>query len=318
MSNLRAIKDKIRSVGKTHQVTKAMEAVSGVKMRKAQIAALTARPYALAAFRILARVSSSIDLSRHPFMRARTPEKGLPAQAGKARVLAVVITSDKGLAGGLNSSLLKRVVTALEERGVSRENTGILAIGRKGEDYFARRGYILEEKIPTIGDESLTTDFGGIVELVSNLFARNEYDECILVYTNFRSTFEQEPVVRTLLPLSVEGIEEMIKGITPEKGKFAESKETTEKLTHSADYLFEPSPEAVLETLLPRLIAVELHHAFLESKASEHSARMVAMRNASDKANEVEFLLTREYNKARQSAITREMSEIIGGIEAMK
>lgn len=312
MSNLRAIKDKIRSVGKTHQVTKAMEAVSGVKMRKAQIAALTARPYALAAFRILARVSSSIDLSRHPFMRTRTPE------AGKARVLAVVITSDKGLAGGLNSSLLKRAVGALEERGVSREHTGILAIGRKGEDYFARRGYILEEKIPTIGDESLTTDFGGVVELISNLFARNEYDECILVYTNFRSTFEQEPVVRTLLPLSVDGIGEMIKGITPEKGKFTEPKETTEKLTHGADYLFEPSPEAVLETLLPRLIAVELHHAFLESKASEHSARMVAMRNASDKANEVEFLLTREYNKARQSAITREMSEIIGGIEAMK
>ena len=312
MSNLRAIKDKIRSVGKTHQVTKAMEAVSGVKMRKAQIAALTARPYALAAFRILSRVSSSIDLSRHPFMRARTPE------TGKARVLAVVITSDKGLAGGLNSSLLKRAVSALEERGVSREHTGILAVGRKGEDYFARRGYILEEKIPTICDESLTTDFGGIVELVSNLFARNEYDECILVYTNFRSTFEQDPVVRILLPLSVTGIKEMIEGITPVRGKFAEAKATTEKLTHSADYLFEPSPEAVLETLLPRLIGIELHHAFLEAKASEHSARMVAMRNASDKAEEVEFLLTREYNKARQSAITREMSEIIGGIEAMK
>ncbi|OHA83421.1 MAG: ATP synthase F1 subunit gamma [Candidatus Yonathbacteria bacterium RIFCSPLOWO2_01_FULL_47_33b] len=325
MSNLRAIKDKIRSVGKTHQVTKAMEAVSGVKMRKAQISALTARPYALAAFRILARVSSSIDLSRHPFLRARTPEAGkalahqnFPKENLGGRVLAVVITSDKGLAGGLNSSLLKRVVTALDERGVSREHTGILAVGRKGEDYFARRGYILEEKIPTIGDESLTTDFGGIVELVSNLFARNEYDECILAYTNFRSTFEQEPVVRTLLPLSIEGIEEMIKGIAPEKGKFTESKEATEKLTHSADYLFEPSPEAVLETLLPRLISVELHHAFLESKASEHSARMVAMRNASDKAEEVEFLLTREYNKARQSAITREMSEIIGGIEAMR
>ncbi|MHB1118062.1 MAG: F0F1 ATP synthase subunit gamma, partial [Minisyncoccota bacterium] len=237
---------------------------------------------------------------------------------GKARVLAVVITSDKGLAGGLNSSLLKSTVTALNERGVARENTGILAVGRKGEDYFARRGYILEEKIPSMGDDSATTDFGGIIEIISNLFARNEYDECILIYTNFRSTFEQEPVVRTLLPLSVDGVREMIQGITPEKGKFTESKEVTEKLTHSADYLFEPSPEAVFESLLPRLIAIELHHAFLEAKASEHSARMVAMRNASDKANEVEFLLTREYNKARQSAITREMSEIIGGIEAMR
>ncbi len=308
MATLRAIKDKIRSVGKTHQVTKAMEAVSGVKMRKSQIAALTARPYALAAFRILARVSSSTDVSKHPLVLARAISK----------VLVVVITSDKGLAGSLNSGTTKRVVTALAERGVSRENTGIIAIGRKGEEFFSRRGYVLEEHIATMKDESSLVDFQGVVSLVTDLFTRGEYDECLLAYTNFRSTFEQEPVVRTLLPLSLDGVKEMIKGITPERGKFAESKEITEKLTHSADYLFEPSPEAVFDDLLPRLIAIELYHAFVESKASEHSARMVAMRNASDKAKEVSFLLTREYNKARQSAITREMSEIIGGMESMK
>ncbi len=308
MSTLRAIKDKIRSVGKTHQVTKAMEAVSGVKMRKSQIAALTARPYALAALRILARVSSSTDVSKHPLVARREVFK----------VLVVVITSDKGLAGSLNSGTTKRAVAALASRGISRENTGIIAIGRKGEEFFSRRGYILEEHIATMKDESSIVDFQGVVSLVTDLFTRGEYDECLLAYTNFRSTFEQEPVVRTLLPLSIGGVSEMIKGITPERGKFAESKETTEKLTHSADYLFEPSPEAIFDSLLPRLIAIELYHSFVESKASEHSARMVAMRNASDKAEEVSFLLTREYNKARQSAITREMSEIIGGMESMK
>ncbi len=308
MATLRAIKDKIRSVGKTHQVTKAMEAVSGVKMRKSQIAALTARPYALASLRILGRVSSSTDVSKHPLVLRRSVSK----------VLVVVITSDKGLAGSLNSGITKRAVAALAERGVSRESTGIIAIGRKGEEFFSRRGYILEERIATMKDESSLVDFGQVVALITDLFTRGEYDECLLVYTNFRSTFEQEPVVRTLLPLSLDGVKEMIKGITPERGKFAETKETTEKLTHSADYLFEPSPEAVFDSLLPRLIAIELYHAFVESKASEHSARMVAMRNASDKAEEVSFLLTREYNKARQSAITREMSEIIGGMESMK
>lgn len=308
MPNLRAIKDKIRSVGKTHQVTKAMEAVSGVKMRKSQMSAIMARPYASAAFRILARLSESIDISRHPLVQKREI----------AKVLMIVVTSDKGLAGSLNSGVTKRALNALSERGITRENTGILAVGRKGEDFFTRRGYILEEHVTVTKDDSTLSDFDSVVSLVISLFTRGEYDECILVYTNFRSTFEQEPSVRTLLPLSVSSVREMIEGITPEKGKFAEKKDVTEKLTHTADYLFEPSPEKIFEVLIPRLVAVEIYHAFLESKASEHSARMIAMRNASDKAEEVEFLLTREYNKARQSAITREMSEIIGGMESMK
>ena len=167
-------------------------------------------------------------------------------------------------------------------------------------------------------DESALGDFNGAVSLIVDLFTSGRYDECVLVYTNFKSTFDQDPVARTLLPLSVKGLTEMIKGIVPEKGTFALSNDVIEKETHLPDYLFEPSPEAVFETLIPRLLATELYHAFLEAKASEHSARMVAMRNASDKASEVTFDLTREYNKARQSAITREMSEIIGGIEAMK
>ena len=312
MANQRAIKTKIRSVSKTHQVTKAMEAVSGVKMRKAQMAAITARPYAQAAFRILGRISGALDVSRHPLIVPREVE------AEKKRVLAVVITSDKGLAGGLNASLLKQAMNYFKEEGISRDRVGLLAIGRKGEDYFTRRGYLLEEKIVSPGEESITENFNTVVSLVVDLYKRGEYDECVVIYTNFRSTFEQEPSVRTLLPLSVDNLETMIKGITPEKGKFADQKKSEDQKLTGADYLFEPSPESVFEKLIPRLIAIELHHAYLESKASEHSARMVAMRNASDKAKEVQFLLTREYNKARQSGITREMSEIIGGMESMK
>lgn len=308
MPSTRAIKGKIRSVQKTHQVTKAMEAVSGVKMRKAQISAIASRPYALSAFRILARISQSVDIARHPLVEIRKVD----------RVLLVVITSDKGLAGGLNSGVTKCALLALKERGVAKENTGVLAIGRKGEEFFSRRGYILEKHIETLRDETAIGGFSEIVGYVTKLFTDGKYDECVLVYTNFRSTFEQEPVTRTLLPLSVDGLTTMIKGIAPEKGAFKEVNTNLISEGQSSDYLFEPSPEAVFEELLPRLIAIELHHAFLESKASEHSARMVAMRNASDKASEVTFNLTREYNKARQGAITREMSEIIGGIEAMR
>lgn len=308
MPSTRAIKGKIRSVQKTHQVTKAMEAVSGVKMRKAQVSALTARPYAMAAFRILSRITRSIDIANHPLVAIRPV----------SRVLLVVVTSDKGLAGGLNSGVTKCALSALADKQISHENTGIIAVGRKGEEFFARRGYILEKHIQTMKDESTIGDFNGVVSLVTDLFTDGKYDECVLVYTNFKSTFEQEPVSRTLLPLSVEGLSAMIKGIVPEKGAFADANTNIDKEEKPADYLFEPSPEAVFETLLPRLLAIELHHAFLEAKASEHSARMVAMRNASDKAKEVTFSLTREYNKARQSAITREMSEIIGGIESMK
>lgn len=308
MSSTRAIKGKIRSVQKTHQVTKAMEAVSGVKMRKAQISALVARPYAFAAFRILSRIAHSVDIVHHPLVAVRPVH----------RVLLVMVTSDKGLAGGLNSGVTKCALAALAEKGIARESTGVLAVGRKGEEFFARRGYILEKHIQTMKDESSINDFSGVVSLVTDMFTNGKYDECVLVYTNFRSTFEQEPVSRTLLPLSVEGLSTMIKGIVPEKGAFAEANANIEDEQKSSDYLFEPSPEAVFETLLPRLLSIQIHHAFLEAKASEHSARMVAMRNASDKAKEVTFDLTREYNKVRQGAITREMSEIIGGIEAMK
>lgn len=308
MANLRIIKNKIRSVGKTHQVTKAMEAVSGVKMRTSQIAALSARPYARAALRVLARVSNSLDISQHPLVLKREISK----------VLVVIITSDKGLAGGLNSGVIKRALSALAKRGIPMDRTGIIALGRKGEEFFARRGYILEDRIATVKNESTIDDFQNIVSMVTNLFEQGAYDECLLVYTNFRSTFEQEPVVRTLLPLSVESVREMIEGIVPERGKFAETKVSHGELEQPLDYIFEPSASAIFETLIYRLVGIEIYHAFLESKASEHSARMVAMRNASDKASEVSFLLTREYNKARQSAITREMSEIIGGMESMK
>ena len=212
MASLRSIKDKIRSVQKTHQVTKAMEAVSGVKMRKAQVSALVARPYAISAFRILSRIVGSIDITRHP----------LVIKIEVKKVLLVVITSDKGLAGGLNSGVTKTALATLANRGVAHENTGVIAIGRKGEEFFSRRGYLLEDHIETMKDESTIGDFSRVVSLVTDLFTRGKYEECILVYTNFRSTFEQEPLARTLLPLSVDGLRAMMEGITPVIGKFSE------------------------------------------------------------------------------------------------
>lgn len=314
MASLRAIKNKISSVKKTHQVTKAMETVSATKMRKAQSAALRARQYAVSAFKILARISDSIDLSSHPLVKKTNNTET------KKKILMVVISSDRGLAGGLNSSLFRLAQRTLRDKGVDFADTSIITIGKKAEGYFSFRGYFIKEKIASMGDLSETNNFNEVVESITKLYLQDEYSECLVVYTNFLSTFEQKPVARTLLPLSIDTLKEMIDGIAPAKGKFSENKVVvnTENLTHVSDYLFEPDPEAVFTSLIPRLLAIELHHAFLESKASEHSARMIAMRNASDKAKEVTFTLTRDFNKARQSAITREVSEIIGGIEAMK
>ena len=144
-------------------------------------------------------------------------------------------------------------------------------------------------------------------------FSQGDFDEVHAVYSNFKSTFEQAPIIRTLLPLSLTNIEHLVADIVPAKGKFSELK----KVESPAAYEVEPSPEEVLNVLLPRLVAISLYHMLLESKASEHSARMVAMKNASDKSEEVAYDLTRTYNKIRQAAITREVSEIVSGREAL-
>lgn len=300
---LKDIKTKIKSVDRTRKVTKAMETVSAVKMRKSQLRAISGRSYAVAAVSILRRMSASLYAMSHP----------LTAKREVSRAAFVVVTSDKGLCGVLNAAVLRETNRAIKATGLPKESISIYAFGKKAAEFFERRGYKLRLRFDNISDDVSIEDLKEAVESVTSSFAAQEYDSVSIHYTSFKSTFEQNPVSRDLLPLSVDTIQEVVKEILPQQGAFAEEE------THEVPsfYTVEPSPEIVLETLVPRLVGIVFYHALLESKASEHSARMVAMKNASDKSRDLSKELNRTYNKARQALITREVSEIVGGIEAM-
>lgn len=305
MAGLKAIKTKIGSIKKTKTVTKAMEAVSAAKMRKAQNRALTGRAYARAAVSILARVSGSRALSSHPLTMDRPVN----------RSLYIVITSDKGLAGALNSAVLRGALADISAKGRGPENVSIIAVGKKANEFFGNRGYAVEVYHPNT--EELTSELvGELVGEAANRFAAEVVDEVKIVYQNFLSTFEQRPTLRTVFPLSLAELRKVVEDIVPAKGAFADQGKLVDGETAPV-YTVEPSEEDVLGAILPRLAGVFVYHALLESQASEHSARMVSMKNASDKAEEKQHEYTLAFNKARQAAITREVSEITAGMEAM-
>ena len=301
---LKDIKTKIGSTNRTHQVTRAMEAVSAVKMRKTVAAALAGRPYARAALAILARLASSTELVRHPLLTKVEPLE---------KIALVIITSDKGLAGALNSGVLK--AAAEQIRTYVIDNVSVYAYGRKGNEYFVRRGYQVAYYAENQKDEVEVSVMEELTCTLSDGFMKKEYDQVVVAYSNFKSTFEQTPTIRTLLPLSVASVRQLVEDIIPEKG--AMSHVGHEVSEYAPAYTIEPEDADVLSTLLPRLVATSLYHMLLEAKASEHSARMVAMKNASDKSKEIAHDLTRLFNKIRQAAITREVSEIVGGREAL-
>lgn len=304
MANLKSIKTKIVSYKKTGTVTHAMEAVSAVKMRKSQERAISSRPYARAGLRVLAGISGSTNVARHPLMHM--PEKG--------KTVVVIITSDKGLAGALNSAVIRKTEEFIREENLNREDLIFLCLGKRGHEFALRSGYEVRHFHSNISDAIDEREFHKITDQVIALSRGGKVHEVRVAYTNFRSIFEQQPAVHKVLPLSRKAVEHMVAEILPEKGKYADIDNG-----NGADvYTIEPEPDEVLNALLPRLVNIAIFHKMLESKASEHSARMVAMKNATDKAEEMAGELTRTFNKVRQAAITREVSEITSGIEAMR
>lgn len=299
---LKQLKSKIKSTERTSKVTKAMEAVSAIKMRKSQERALDGRPYAESALRILGRLSGSLDAKNHP----------LTATSNGTHECLIVITSDKGLAGNLNSAVLKESTIVLKK--FKKEDVDLICFGRKSYDHFTRRGYNVVEHYLNVSDDVALEDVKEVVTNVTRQFSDGKYNTVSIVYQSFISTFEQAALVRQILPLEPEILEIMVRDIVPKEGKYSGQL----KDIGTTAYTVEPSQEVVLNTLFPRLVQIMVYHALLESKASEHSARMVAMKNATDKAEEVVEKLTLKYNKERQAVITAEVSEIIGGIEAMK
>ncbi len=304
--SLKAVKNKIKSIDKTRQVTKAMEAVSAVKMRKSQSLALGTRPYALSAMRILQTISGSIEAMLHPLMNERPVE----------RTLVVVVSADKGLAGSFGSSLLKNAYRFMAENNLDNKNTVLVTIGKKAHEHFAKREWNILAHYEKWGDKVIFNDVKPLASIIKDGFLAHEFDAAHIVYTNFVSTLRQEVYARKLLPVSFSSVEEAVKGILPKHGKFSDP--TSHDATPVKEVAFEPSPEEILSTLVPALFNIQIYHAVLESNASEHSARMLAMKNASDNAGDISRGLKLYFNKVRQSTITREVSEIVGGMESMR
>jgi len=284
MPSTRDIRRRIKSVKNTAQITKAMQMVAASKMRKAQQAALAGRPYATLMNDVLAEVTYHAGDFTHPLMEKREVRKrGV-----------IVIGTDKGLCGALNSNLLR------EAAKFDKERTSYVTAGRKASQFIARTKRHLAAEF-TYKDAPLFSEARAISRFAREMFIKGEVDQVDILFTNFISTLTQKPDSLQLLPVGE------IKGVTAGVHGAGQS----EKLLKGAtEFLFEPSPESVLGELLPHYLNFQVYQILLEAKASEHSARMVAMKNATDNANQLIKDLTLEYNKLRQANITKELLEI--------
>jgi F-type H+-transporting ATPase subunit gamma len=289
MPGSKEIRTKIKSVQNTRKITKAMEMVAASKMRKAQDRMRRARPYADKVRNIAAHLAQANPEYRHPFL--------VPRDEHKAAGL-IVVTTDKGLCGGLNTNVLRAVTNKLRELRGANVEVRATAIGNKGFGFMNRIGAKVVSHLVQLGDTPHLEKLIGPIKVQLDAYAAGEIDVVYMAYTRFINTMKQEPVIEQLLPLSPERLAE-------------DSRE------YSWDYLYEPDAQSVLDELLLRYIEALVYQAVAENMASEQSARMVAMKAASDNAKKVIEDLQLTYNKARQAAITKELSEIVGGAAAV-
>jgi F-type H+-transporting ATPase subunit gamma len=291
MATLREVRRRIASVRNIAQITRAMQMVAASRMKRAQDAILAARPYSDELREALARVVAAVDAEVDPLL-ARRPVR---------RVGLVVITTDRGLVGSLNANAVRAVLRHVAEEASGQDEhaeVSAITVGRKGRDALRRAGVPIAAHFAQLGDRPTFADVTPIARLVTEDFLAGTYDRIEIAYSTFINTLSQRPVTRTALPV--------------ERPKMGELETET-----NDEYLFEPSPEAVLSRLLPHFVAVDIYRAVLENRASEQSAQMVAMRSATDNAHELIGDLTLVYNKTRQANITREMTEIASGAEAL-
>lgn len=285
MQGSREIKRRIKSVQNTKQITKAMKMVAAAKLRRAQERAEASKPYSEKMKEVITSIAARTEDVEHPLLDVRDVKK----------TGYLVITSDRGLAGGYNANVLRKVVQTIKERHKTQDEYAIFVIGRKGRDFFKRRGYPLIGEIIGLSDTPTFADIKDIANTAVNMYAEGIYDELYLVYNEFINAIQQHPVENKLLPLvSIDG----------------EEQDTYSQID------FEPSAEAVLNVLLPRYSETLIYSAVLNAKASEHGARMTAMASATDNAEEMIRSLTLTYNRVRQAAITQEISEIVAGANA--
>ncbi len=327
-AGVKEIKRRIRAVKSTQQITKAMELVAAAKVRRAQDRVLAARPYARRLRAVLSRLATAAAApqapaepvargaeaqrepgnsgSRAPGADGRAPHPLMAAREVK-RVGLVAVTGDRGLAGSYNANIIRRVTQRWRElEADGGPGLSLVAVGRKARDHFGKRGYPILESYVGLGEEASLAAARRVARRLMDLYLDGSLDEVRVVYTEFVSALVQYPREIRLLPVSPEaepapGPADEAAGVQPE-----------------SEVIYEPGPEAVLARLVPRYVELLVFQVLLEAKASEHGARMTAMRSASDNAGELIEELTLDFNRARQASITKELMDIVGGAEALK
>jgi F-type H+-transporting ATPase subunit gamma len=287
MPGSKEIRNKIKSVQSTRKITKAMEMVSASKMKKAQDRMRAARPYGEKIRNIAAHISHANPEYRHPFLVSRDTVK---------RIGLIVITTDKGLCGGLNTNVLRLALNRIKAWEAEGESFEVCALGNRGLGFMQRLGANLVSHVVGLGDRPNMEKLIGAVKIMLDGYTQDRFDRLMIFYTRFINTMKQEPVMEQLLPLTGERL-------GAQEGRW--------------DYIYEPDAKSVLEEALRRYLETLVYQAVSENMASEQSARMVAMKAASDNASDVIDELTLIHNKTRQASITKELSEIVGGAAAV-
>ncbi|MCW8409049.1 F0F1 ATP synthase subunit gamma [Legionella sp. PATHC035] len=288
MAGAKEIRSKISSINKTRKITRAMEMVAASKMRKTQERMRASKPYASKIYSVVKHIARAHSEYRHPFMTHREIN----------RIGLIVVTTDRGLCGGLNVNLLRETVRTIRNWKEQGKEVDLAVIGRKGQAFFKRVGSNVLGSVDHLGDTPSINDVIGIVKVMLDAFNNGTIDALHVVYNEFVNTMTQKPVVKQLLPLP-------------------KSEEDTTTMGHHWDYIYEPDAKELLDNLLERYIELQIYQAVVENIACEQAAKMIAMKNATDNAGDLikEFQLA--YNKARQAAITQELAEIVGGAAAL-
>lgn len=288
MGSLKEIDTRIKSTKKMKQITKAMNMVSSSKLRRAESNTKQFRPYMEKMQDAITAVAGSDKNSRHPMLQQREVKKSA----------YLVITSDKGLAGAYNANVLKHLIKDIEEKHASKDDYSIVVLGQTGVDFLKNKGYDIYDSLIDVPDQPSFKEVQAIAKKAIGLYSEGEVDEVKIYFSHFVSVLENTPSTKTVLPLS------------PEDSSLGHGQ--------MSSYEFEPDKEAILSVILPQYVESLIYGTILDAKASEHATRMTAMKNASDNASEIIDDLSIQYNRARQAAITQQITEIVGGSVALE
>lgn len=288
MGSLKEIDTRIKSTKKMKQITKAMNMVSSSKLRRAESNTKQFRPYMEKMQDAITAVAGADKNSRHPMLQQRKVKKSA----------YLVITSDKGLAGAYNANVLKHLIKDIEEKHASKDDYSILVLGQTGVDFLKNKGYDIHDSLIDLPDQPSFKEVQAIAKKAIDLYSEEEVDEVKIYFSHFVSVLENTPSTKTVLPLS------------PEDSSLGHGQ--------LSSYEFEPDKEAILSVILPQYVESLIYGTILDAKASEHATRMTAMKNASDNASEIIDDLSIQYNRARQAAITQQITEIVGGSVALE